>query len=499
MADASVLVLNDVLCFVKNKFCSTQAKQLRDALVDFYSVDALSEAKVRLLNDVDAMQLTRKHPHIPLRRTGVSRLGLEADDLFSMFTFLDDVKAIDQLPTYVSNSPDNMPNLRLYEGDMHVVLSLLKSMDGRMIEFESAMAAIIRDVKAIQTWPPLPDPSRPPPVAGQPRTHTRTGTRDINTTEPAEGVRRSAVSQPSQCSIQPTNQVGNSAAAVSLPPAGDHPVRDWAAAAVSTPYGSANRFAVLGSTTTDDDDDPQRAFVHPRRNLRRRRRSSPELSTQNQPRSNAQQKRRGPPLLGKAKNGSFISAARKQRKKTVLCVDNVNTACSVEQITAFIRSLSVNVLTCFEVKPRRRYDESEDDVRDKTAFRVCIYADELDQLLAAEAWPEHVSVSSWFSKPRANSNVNSNDNVDNKRVRLGNGHDVEQCTRQVLESNAEGGYLLLSLQSINNQINPVDPTTASAACLQSPVGDDDDTIITSQDDNVEVREDVMMCVTNDGE
>jgi len=36
MADASVLVLNDVLCFVKNKFCSTQAKQLRGALVDFY-------------------------------------------------------------------------------------------------------------------------------------------------------------------------------------------------------------------------------------------------------------------------------------------------------------------------------------------------------------------------------------------------------------------------------------------------------------------------------
>jgi len=44
------------------------------------------------------------------------------------------------------------------------------------------------------------------------------------------------------------------------------------------------------------------------------------------------------------------------------------------------------------VKPRRRYDESEDDVRDKKAFRVCIYADELDRLLAAEAWTEHVTV-----------------------------------------------------------------------------------------------------------
>ena len=55
----------------------------------------------------------------------------------------------------------------------------------------------------------------------------------------------------------------------------------------------------------------------------------------------------------------------------------------------FILSLSVKVLTCFEVKPRRRYDESEDDVREKKAFRVCIYADEFGRLLAAEAWPEH--------------------------------------------------------------------------------------------------------------
>jgi len=133
---------------------------LRGALVDFYSVDALSVAKVRLLSDVDAMQFTRKPPHIPLRRTGAGRLGLKADDLFSLFTFLDDMKSTDQLPIYVSNSPDNKPNLRLYEGDMYVLLSLLKSMDRRMSQFESAMAAITRDVWALQPWPPLPDVSR---------------------------------------------------------------------------------------------------------------------------------------------------------------------------------------------------------------------------------------------------------------------------------------------------------------------------------------------------
>jgi len=139
---------------------------------------------------------------------------------------------------------------------------------------------------------------------------------------------------------------------------------------VSTPYASANRYDALYSITTDDDD-PQQPFEQPRRSSRRRRCSSSQQPSSRPQTTNAQHQRRGPLLLGKAKNGSFISAARKQRKKTVLCVDNVNTACSVEQMSAFIASLSVKVLTCFEVKPRRRFDENEYDVRDKKACRVC--------------------------------------------------------------------------------------------------------------------------------
>ena len=90
--------------------------------MDFYTVETVSEAKVRLSADVEAMSLSRKPPHIPHRRCSTGHLWLEIDDLLTMFTFLDDMKAIDQLPMYVSSSPDNMPNLRLYDGDMHVLL-----------------------------------------------------------------------------------------------------------------------------------------------------------------------------------------------------------------------------------------------------------------------------------------------------------------------------------------------------------------------------------------
>ena len=260
-----------------------------------------------------------------------------------------------------------------------------------MNNFESAVAAIARDVRALQVWPLLPDPVQ---------RASRIDLHDINNAVPVGSVQCSVTDRSGQGSTQPTSaDVGNSAAAVSLLPDGGYTIRNWAATAESTPYSNANRFAALGSTT-DDDNGPQQPFavVESRRKSRRRRRSSDvqqsqQSSSQHQWRTDVQQRRRGPLLLGKAKNDSVISAARQQRKKSVLCVDNISTQCSVAQMTEFIASLHVKVVSCFEVKPRHRYNESEDDVKDKKAFRVCIYADELYRLLEADAWPENVTVS----------------------------------------------------------------------------------------------------------
>jgi len=66
-------------------------------------------------------------------------------------------------------------------------------------------------------------------------------------------------------------------------------------------------------------------------------------------------------------------------------------------IKSFVSSLSVEVLSCFEVKLRRRRGESEDDV----AFRVAINADRRERLLNESALPNSVLISDWFFKPPA--------------------------------------------------------------------------------------------------
>jgi len=103
----------------------------------------LDDAKVRLLNDIDDMNLIQKVPYIPQRRNTAGGVELETDDdLFTLITWPDEQKLLNQLPKYVASSPDNMPCLRLYEGDVNCFMKPLKSMEGRIDKFGSALAAI---------------------------------------------------------------------------------------------------------------------------------------------------------------------------------------------------------------------------------------------------------------------------------------------------------------------------------------------------------------------
>jgi len=88
--------------FLVNKFSKTPVKILEASVVDFYNVDVLADAKVRLLGDINGMNLTNKPPHVPLRRGGDGRLAHEVDDLLTLFTFCDEMKLLDKLLKYVS-------------------------------------------------------------------------------------------------------------------------------------------------------------------------------------------------------------------------------------------------------------------------------------------------------------------------------------------------------------------------------------------------------------
>jgi len=181
---------------------------------------------------------------------------------------------------------------------------------------------------------------------------------------------------------------------------------DWPTL-MSTPICQDNRFAAL-STDDDDHQQPQELYMTVVNSRRKRpRQRTPQQQRQQQSATTSQQQqpapgRRVPTLVGKSKTGSTIAAAKKLREKYVFCVDTVITSCTVGDMCKFVRSLSVEVQSCFETKPRRRRGESIESVTDRKAFRVCIYKDDRQWFLNPAVWPDSInprrsrSASAWI-------------------------------------------------------------------------------------------------------
>ena len=377
MAGAS-LVLCNPLCFLINKLGKSAVKSLKSAVLDFYSIEELSDAKKQLLRDVTDPKLALIVPHVPERRDGEFRAARIVDDIFTVLTFLDESLNLKLLPKYVAGGPDSMPSTRLYEGDLAIVMSLLDKMGARFSEFDEKLAAIMSDMHARSTL-----------------TEDRCNRRD-NQAGPARAVivnnretaDRTADRTDHIDDEQPLQPVIRSGA-------------DWATVAASSPIAVSNRFQTI------DNDEPFTEYLS-RRTIKRRRKQSPP---QQQQQSGNEQRRDGGQrqdvrrpakqiLVGKAAStGVGLAAAKKITKKAVFCIDNIDPSFDASDLHAFVSSLSVNVVSCFRVAPRRRRNETPRDVADRRAFRLCVEESDRDRLLDADKWPDSVKISQWYYIP----------------------------------------------------------------------------------------------------
>jgi len=192
------------------------------------------------------------------------------------------------------------------------------------------------------------------------------------------------------------------------------------------------------------------------------------------------QQRRLATVHGKSQNISGISAAEITRKKQVFCVDNVNPDVSVEKMENFITHMQISLVSCFEVKTRRRFNEDMSNVN-RRAFRVCIFEEDRDRFLNPEVWPHSVRVSEWFSKRNSARPVGGGD----KRIRVGNGE---------LASNAPGAVAVVRQPALEQPSATVVHTPAQPNCddIRRDNDDNDDTIIvTSEERSMEVTDAIV--------
>jgi len=147
----AALVLCNPLCFLLSKYDKLPSKVLKSALNDIYDPVAISNAKKQLLEDMKTANFMEKLPNVPERRGGEMRTVNEIDDIFVLITFMDERKLFDSLPVYVADNPDNMPSMRLFEGDLKILMSLLEKMNDKLSAHGSAIAAIVSDLHSLQS------------------------------------------------------------------------------------------------------------------------------------------------------------------------------------------------------------------------------------------------------------------------------------------------------------------------------------------------------------
>ena len=255
---------------------------------------------------------------MPRRRDGDNKANKETDDIISLFTCVDENKLLDLLPRYVSDNPDAMPPIRIYEGDLHGIVKMLSALGDKVEEYGTMIAMLSRDMQEVQSRIALP--WQPRPAQDTCRQHD-------------QAVRPVSLPLVEFPTIEGANSVSQAADRAER----QHQL-DWATASTSTstPSARSNRFAPL--LITDDDEQDEHSANQPfiqqkRKGNKRARNHSNQQQQSSAPRNAAATPRRAPTVLGKATaaQGGTLAAARILHKKAVFCVDNCSTSCTEQR------------------------------------------------------------------------------------------------------------------------------------------------------------------------
>ena len=461
---ARQLILSSPLCFLVNKYGKIQLNTLKSVVVDFYCVETIVEAKSQLLDDVETLNLPVKLPHIPRRRESQCRIAKEVDDLITVLQHLDENGYLDKLPRYVNDHPDNMPSVRLCEGDMIFLLNRVDKLEAKLSEISAAMMAL--NLKCTSDSG----------VFSTACTATHAGCQTDQTWAKVITSRNSVDSHPG-----PSTSSARPAQVPQLRQLQTQPVAtgSWAERSTtsSTPMGNpslGNRFSALMSTTDDEAAGSSDGFqvVHNRRSARRNKRAleSPPAK-QNEPNTDAKKRTAAKGktrIFGKADPPGTLRAAEKLYKKAIFCIDNVGKSCSSDDMLAHVSNLGAHVISCYPAVSRRRRNESPSKAAKRRAFRLCISADDQEIVLNPDNWPDSITVSDWYFKKPADQDQDKRRRLDESTAGAG--------------ANASSSAAAADEQSDDNA--PVADLAAhqdESAMDDESVDDDDDTTLTATD------------------
>ena len=121
---------------------------LKTVTLDFYQTEDFLHVKWTLMDDINELQFDQTQ-QVSHRREGEKHVIRDLDDIIALLTFIDEKKINDKLPLYVTDDPDRMPLLRLFEGDLkYFFYKKLEHFDNKMESYGSAMAIMMSELRS---------------------------------------------------------------------------------------------------------------------------------------------------------------------------------------------------------------------------------------------------------------------------------------------------------------------------------------------------------------
>src|SRR5437867_10686604 len=113
------IIINELLCYCKNKFDLATNKQLKLILVSFYTEDELSEAK--LLLHESAAKVISDFPRLIKRNKSDNRCRLLVDDIVDYLTKIDENNCWEKFPVYVARNIARIPTVPVEDIEIFVM------------------------------------------------------------------------------------------------------------------------------------------------------------------------------------------------------------------------------------------------------------------------------------------------------------------------------------------------------------------------------------------
>ena len=346
------IILNDVLCFINNKFHNHPATILKSTIMEFYREDELINAKQVLFKCVSDKTLSASLQPYTKTRIGTNKLKSITDDIMHMWTTIDEQDASASMLSFCSGDisriatvPDELTDLAYLRTVVDDLRKQVRDLTGLVMQLSSQRekSCCCRDVLSRNDFMSAAGFQTPrPEIAVASSGGEDSGSSGNNSSDEQMSHTSQKTTTSSQ---QPT---AYSDAANVIPPA---------APAIET---------------TDDGFQPVPS-----------------------------KKKKRQVVVGRSGSDTQFQGVA---KKYVFCLNRVKFGTSVDTVSDFMKSRGISVFSCYIVNKKSDTQDHASDEQPPPRFismRVCISQFDVKKIYDPDLWPAGITVRPWSFRQRS--------------------------------------------------------------------------------------------------